>query len=162
MKNSEWDYDERQWLIAGKVFYRGFMTACILLVANGLLQAWGIIWANGFYQNFIIMVLLHTTFSFEAILRGVYFGKCKLLIRWVIIGVFGITSLFLWIISIWRFTQGAQLLESYILRLSDGAQLPESFALSSAGFSLALAVMLTITTVTAIVVEIKEKRRNNE
>jgi len=148
MTNSKWDYDERQWQIVGKVFYRGFLTACILLVVNGLLQAWGINWANGFYQNFIIMILLHTTISFEAIIRGVYFGKCKLLARWVIICGFGATSLLLWIISIWHFSQGAQLLESS--------------ALSRAGFSLALAVMLAITTATAIIVEIKEKRGNSE
>ena len=162
MNNSKWDYDERQWQIAGKVFYRGFLTTCILLMINGLLQGQGIIWANGFYQNFIIMVLLHTIISFEAIIRGVYFGKCNQLARWMIIGVFGAVSLLLWVISIWRISQGAQLVESYTLRLSNGAQPLESYALSSAGFSLAIAVMLTITTVTAVIVELKENRTNSE
>ena len=162
MNNSKWDYDERQWQIAGKVFYRGFLTTCILLMVNGLLQGQGIIWANGFYQNFIIMVLLHTIISFEAILRGVYFGKSNTPIRWSIIGVFTATSLFLWIISISRFSQGAQLLENYTLRLSQGTQLLESYALSSAGFSLSIAVMLTITTVTAIIVEVIDKRRKDD
>jgi len=162
MKNSKWDYDERQWQIAGKVFYRGFLTTCIILMINGLLQGQGVIWANGFYQNFLILVLLHTIISFEAILRGVYFGKSNLQTRWAIIGVFGAVSLFLWIVSIWRFSQGAQLLESYTLRLSQGAQLLESYALSSAGFSLAIAAMITITAIVGIIKEIMETRKNDE
>ena len=162
MKNSKWDYDERQWQIAGKVFYRGFLTTCIILMVNGLLQGQGIMWANGFYQNFLIMVLLHTIISFEAIIRGVYFGKCNLLTRWIMIGVFGAVSLFLWVISILRFSQGAQLLESYTLRLSHEAQLFESHALSSAGFSLALAVMLTLTTIVGTAKEIMENRKKEE
>jgi len=162
MKNSKWDYDERQWQIAGKVFYRGFLTTCIILMINGLLQGQGIMWANGFYQNFLILTLLHTIISFEAILRGVYFGKCGRLTRCAIICVFGAVSVLLWVISMWCFTQGAELLESYTLRLSHGSQLLEGYALSSAGFSLALGVMLAITTAIAIIAEIDEKRRNSD
>ena len=148
MRNSKWDYDERQMQIAGKLYRRGFLTACIILPLNGLLQGQGVVWASGFHQNFLIMLLLHTITSFEAILRGVYFGKCNQLNRWAIIGVFGFVSLFLWIVSIWRLVQGASFLESN--------------ALTSFGFSLVSAAMLTVTAVVGIIKEIMDNRKKAE
>ena len=56
-------------------------------------------------------------------------------------------SLVLWIITIQRGLQGAS-----VIKLN---------TLTSCGFSLVLAVMFTITTSVGIIVELKEKRRDN-
>ena len=144
---TKWGFDERQMQIAGKVYIRGFLIAVILLFINGLLQSYHLVWASGFHQNVIMAVMIHTIVSFDAILRGVYFPNDNKT-RWVTIGTFGVLSLVLWIIT--------------ILRGSQGALIFELNTLTSCGFSLVLAIMFTITTSVGIIVELKEKRRDNE
>ena len=139
------DFDERQLQIRGKVFFHGFITTIILLLINAFLHSSDIVWASGFHQNVILMVIITTIVTLEAIIRGVYFGNGKT--RWIVLGVFGSLSLLLLILNI-----------QYILR---GTTIIEDAALTSNGFSLALAVMFTLTTVVGIVVELKEKRRDN-
>jgi hypothetical protein len=71
MKGKE--FDERQLLIRGKVFFHGFMALTILLLINAWLQSFGILWASGFQQHVVILMIAVTVTSVEAILRGAYF-----------------------------------------------------------------------------------------
>ena len=139
------DFDERQLQIRGKVFFHGFITTIILLLINAFLHSSDIVWASGFHQNVILMVIITTIVTLEAIIRGVYFGNGKT--RWIVLGVFGSLSLLLLILTIQHILHGTTIIEDA--------------ALTSNGFSLALAVMFTLTTVVGIVVELKEKRRDN-
>jgi len=139
------DFDERQLQIRGKVFFHGFIATIILLLINAFLQSSDIVWAGGFHQNVILMVIITTIVTLEAIIRGVYFGNGKT--RWIVLGVFGSLSLLLLILNIQHILHGTTIIEDA--------------ALTSNGFSLALALMFTLTTVVGIVVELKERRRDN-
>ena len=140
------DFDERQMQIRGQVFFHGFILALVLLLINAVLQSNGVVWASGFHQNVILMVLISTVAALEAIIRGVYFGNGKT--RWTILGTFGLLSIFLWVLNIQHIIQGSSVFEDR--------------ALTSNGFSVALAIMFSLTTVVGLIVEIRDKRKDSE
>jgi len=140
------DFDERQMQIRGQVFFHGFILALVLLLLNAVLQSNGVVWASGFHQNVILMVLISTITALEAIIRDVYLGNGKT--RWITLGVFGLLSVFLWVLNIQHILKGSVILEDR--------------ALTSNGFSVVLAIMFSLTTVIGVIVEIKGKRKDSE
>ncbi|MCL2387432.1 MAG: hypothetical protein FWC89_07790 [Defluviitaleaceae bacterium] len=144
---TNWNFDERQLQIIGKVYYRGFIIALLLLLANGILQIQGIVWAQAYAQTLIIMVLIQTIVSVDAIFRGVYFGK-KRVVRWLIISTYAITSLFLWSFGIWSLSSNSMLCDCNMLTIT--------------GFIIVIATLLTITTTAGIINEVMENRKKDE
>jgi hypothetical protein len=138
---TKWEFDERQLQIRGQVFFHGFITALTLLLINAILQDRGIIWANGFHQNILIMILASTVTSVEAILRSAFFGKGKS--RWMVIGVFGLLSLVLWVLNVQHIIQGSTVVENNML--------------TQIGFSLVLAALFTIMTIAGVLKETLDK-----
>jgi hypothetical protein len=143
---TKWKFDERQLIIRGQAFLHGFITAIVLLLANAFLLRSGIVWASGFYQNILIMMLTLTVFSVEATLRGVYFGKGER--RWMIVGIFLIVALVLWVMG--------------ILHVYQGSITFENGGLTRYGSSFIIATLFTIMAVTGIVKEIHERRKERQ
>jgi len=140
------DFDERQMQIRGQVFFHGFIAALVLLLINAALQSNGVVWASGFHQNVILMVFISTITAIEATIRGVYFGNGKT--RWIILGMFGLLSIFLWVLNIQHIIQGSSLFEDRTL--------------TSNGFSVALAIMFSLTTVVGLIIELRDKRKDSD
>ena len=84
-------FDERQLLIRGQVFWHGLLVAVVLLVVNALLQANDVAWASGYAQNIFIVLVTAAVVATEAILRGAFFGRRQN--RWFVIGIFGVVGL---------------------------------------------------------------------
>jgi len=85
------EFDERQLLIRGQVFWHGLLVAVVLLVVNAVLQVNGVMWASGFAQNILIVLAIVAVVATEAILRGSFFGRRQN--RWLVIAIFGIVGL---------------------------------------------------------------------
>lgn len=143
---TKWEFDERQLHIRGEVFFHGFITALVLLLLNAFLHSVNVVWASGFHQNILVMMLISTITGIEAILRGAYFGRGKS--RWMVIGVFGLLSLVLIVLNVQHIAQGEVLLESGML--------------TDNGFSLALVIMFTSITIISIAKELIEKHEKIE
>jgi len=84
-------FDERQLLIRGQVFWHGLLVAVGLLVGNAFLQAVNVVWATGFTQNVFIVLATAAVVASEAILRGAFFRRRQN--RWVMIAVYGVVGL---------------------------------------------------------------------
>ena len=143
---TKWEFDERQLQIRGKVYFHGFVTALILLLLNAFLQDMGVVWASGYNQNFLIVMLTITVTGIESILRGAYFVRGKS--RNMIIGLFAFLSLVLIAFNIKHLIRGEALITGGVL--------------TDNGFSLALAIMFTLLTIVAIAKEIVERREISE
>ena len=139
-------FDERQIQIRGQVFFHGFITVVVLLLINAVLQDIGVVWASGFHQNILILMLASTVVSTEAILRGAYFGKGES--RRMVICVIGFPAIVLWAINFLHIFQGSAVLE-------DGT-------LTRDGFSLTLAAFFTMISVSGLIKIIMERREKNE
>jgi len=138
--------DERQLLIRGEIFFHGLVTAFALLLINAFLTGSNIVWASGFHQNIIIIILTGMVVIVEAILRDAFFGMG--LMRWPIIGTFGVVALVLLAGVVSIFVQGNAL-------VYDGM-------LTGHGFLVVAAVMPVSVTVAGLVKEIIEKRSSHE
>jgi hypothetical protein len=137
------EFDERQLYIRGKVFFHGMITSLILLLINALLHSFGIVWANGFHQNVLIVTITATVISVEAILRDAYFGIGDT--RKPIIAIFSFASLILIIFIVRDIVQGNSFFENG--------------QLTSNGFSLIFNIMPISIAVCGIYKEITEKRK---
>jgi len=135
-------FDERQLLIRGEIFFHGLVTAFALLLVNAFLAGSSIVWASGFHQNIVIILLTGMVVIVEAILRDAFFGMGQ--IRWPIIVTFGVVALVLVGWGIGSFVRGNALVD-------DGM-------LTDSGFLLAAAVMPVAVAVAGLVKEILEKR----
>ena len=142
MKNKH--FDERQLLIRGEIFFHGLIAAFALLLINAFLVGSGIVWANGFQQNIIIIILTGMVVIVEAILRDAFFGMGQM--RWPIIGTFGVVAIVLLVWGIGSALRGNAL-------VGDGS-------LTDSGFLLVAAIMPVSVTVAGLVKEIAEKRNN--
>jgi len=85
------EFDERQVLIRGQVFWHGLLVAVGLLLVNAMLQASSITWASGFAQNIFIILATAAVVATEAIMRGAFFGRRQN--HWVLIWMFGAVGL---------------------------------------------------------------------
>ena len=139
-------FDERQLQIRGEVFFHGLLTVFALLLINAFLQGFDIVWASGFHQNIIIIIIAGMVVIVEAILRDAFFGMGHM--RWPIIGTFGVVSVVLGAGVVTIFVQSHPL-------VYDGM-------LTNYGFLLIAAVMPVSVTLAGLVKEIIEKRSQDE
>ncbi len=65
------DMDERQQLLRGKVFQHTVALLFVLLMANGLAKSAGVTWAEGMWENLLIMWAGMALAMYEFILRGI-------------------------------------------------------------------------------------------
>jgi len=105
MKTEQGEFDERQLQIRKNIFKHGFLVAIVALLLNAFLNNLGIIWADIFQQNILILVLLITVVSIEAHIHDVYFGSK--IPRAPILGAIGGCGVFLAILSTIHFADGA-------------------------------------------------------
>jgi len=84
-------FDERQVAIRGQVFWHGLLVAMGLLVVAACLQAGGVVWASGFTQNVLIILVVATVVATEAMLRDAFFARHQS--HWLMIGLYGVTGL---------------------------------------------------------------------
>ncbi len=135
-------FDERELQIRGRIFRHGIFTAMPLLLANAFLASENIIWANGFHQNILIIMIITTVMSIESHIHGVYFGRNDM--RGISLTVMTVTGLILIGINVWGLLNGDTLIS--------GGQL------SAAGFSLSIALMLLINIACGVICAVREKR----
>jgi len=140
------DFDERQLQIRGEIFFHGLITALALLLINALLLGNNIVWATGFQQNIVIIVLIGMVVIIKAILRDAFFGMGQM--RWPIIGTFGVVSLVLLAWGVGSVVYGNAL-------FSEGM-------LTDTGFLLASAIMPVSVTIAGLAKEIVESRNNKD
>ena len=134
-------FDERQLQIRGEIFFHGLVTALALLLINAFLLGSEIVWANGFQQNIIIIVLIGMVIFVEAILRDAFFGMGQM--RWPIIGTFGIISI---VLVAWG-----------VGSMMRGNALFGDAGLTDSGFMLVTATMPVSVTIAGLIKEIAEK-----
>jgi len=140
------DFDERQLQIRGEIFFHGLITALALLLINALLLGNNIVWATGFQQNIIIIVLIGMVVIIKAILRDAFFGMGQM--RWPIIGTFGVISLVLLAWGIGSVVYGNALFSDQML--------------TDTGFLLVSAIMPVSVTIAGLAKEIVESRNNKD
>ncbi|MDR3224720.1 MAG: DUF799 domain-containing protein [Clostridiales Family XIII bacterium] len=90
MKNQK--FDERQLWIRGNVFQHAFFAQVLLLLLNALITSNGVVWADNFYMNLILLFVPVVICSLELIFRDVYI-QTKIR-RAIIIGIFSAGALF--------------------------------------------------------------------
>ena len=139
-------FDERQMQIRGKIFFRGFITAVALLLINAFLQSYDVVWASGFHQNILILMVAVTVVSVESILRGAYFDSEQR--HRIVIVIFGILSLVLLFFSMRHMINGDAFIDNNIL--------------TDNGFSLAFAIMTVTITIVGIIKGFIERQQNDE
>lgn len=139
-------FDERQLQIRGEIFFHGLVTAIALLLVNAFLLGNNIVWASGFHQNILIIMLTGTVVIIEAIFRDAFFGMGQM--RWPIIGAFGVISLVLLFFCVSRIIQGAALIENGELTVN--------------GYLSFYTTMPVSITVAGIIMEINEKKKKCE
>ncbi|MCL2109275.1 MAG: hypothetical protein FWH20_08020 [Oscillospiraceae bacterium] len=138
------EYDERQLQIRGDVFKHGFFATMVMLLINALLNDYGIIWASGFHQNMIIIMLMTTVISVEAHLRGVYFGRSK-----------GHRALFVLLLL--------GMLAGYLTGLvvghfGDGGSFADEGMLSDDGFTLILCGLIAVNVAVGLIQHIRNRK----
>jgi len=139
-------FDERQLQIRGEIFFHGLVAAFALLLTNAFLLGSNIVWASGFQQNIIIIVLIGMVVIIEAIVRDAFFGMGQM--RWPIIVTFGIVSIVLLVLGIGSALRGHALVK-------DGG-------LTDYGFLFAAAIMPVSVTIAGLAKEIAEKRNSKD
>lgn len=68
------EYDERQLKIRGNIYQRGFIMMAMATLANSALLEFGLRWANPFWANLTILMLVMTATTVEMIVRDAYIG----------------------------------------------------------------------------------------
>ena len=139
-------FDERQMQIRGEIFFHGLMTAFALLFINAFLIGSNIVWASGFQQNIIIIILTGMVVIVEAILRDAFFSVGQM--RWPIIVTFGVVAV---VLVVWGVGAAAR-----------GYAPAYGGSLTDSGFLLVAAVMPVSVTVAGLVKEITEKLRHED
>lgn len=109
------DFDERQLYIRGNIFKHMTITFAVLLLCNAFLMSNGIVWANAFYSNVIIVLIVTAIGSNEMIFREVYVSKNGG--QNILIGLIGIVSCIGIIYNIRKISQGSQIISMH--RLTD-------------------------------------------
>ena len=139
-------FDERQLQIRGQIFFHGLAVSLALLLINAFLLGNDIIWATGFQQNILMVVVIGTVVIIEAIMRDAFFGMGQM--RWPIIVAFGAISIVLLFLGVRSIIQGMALIE-------DGGLTDNGFLLFSSSMPVSI-------TVSGVVKEIMEKRKKCE
>jgi hypothetical protein len=145
MKITE-NYDERQMQIRGKVYKHGFVAALLLLLADGLLTRYDIMWSNQLSKYFLMIMLLISYVDIEFIFRGVQFGKKDSRKIWI--GVFGLI--------------GSLVVAGTILTPVDGEKIIEDNMLSQTGIAFIVGLLFMLRSVCAIIQIIREKKAGND
>ena len=140
------EFDERQLQIRGDIFKHGFLAAMLLLMLNALLNDFGIIWASGFQQNVLIMLMIVTVISVESHIRGVFFGR-------------NIKSM------IFLFALGlctGVLAGLTVSHFSDGAVFADEGMLSDEGYTAILCGLLSLNVIVGFVQHFRRKKQETE
>ncbi|HBU11792.1 MAG TPA: hypothetical protein DEB31_03425 [Clostridiales bacterium] len=138
-------FDERQLQIRGNIFKHGVFTAIGLLLANAFLQKAGILWASGFHQNILLLMLTVTVISVAFHVRGVYFAENGTQRR-MFLSVFTVAALMLSVSS--------------VVFIIDGDTLIAGGMLTDTGFFLVLAILFWVNLICGFACAAIEKRKN--
>ena len=144
MKNTE--FDERQVLIRGKAYEHGFIVTMLTLLINAFLNSYDIIWADGFKQNLLILVLVFTVISVELNLRGAFFGRKVSPVALLV--VVCAPTVILAVLNIHHFIKGAV--------FTDGGMLTDE------GFGVIFCILFAINVTTGIIQYIRTKKQEKE
>ena len=144
MKNKK--FDERQLLIRGQIAFHGILLMLVLVLINGFLQDNKIVWATGFDQSLLIVIVTVMLVSIEAILRGAFFGQRQT--HWPMIVIYGVCAVV--IIAVY----GTFFLE--------GATFMENGRLAVYGANILTGFMLAITTIIGVCKELSDHREKHE
>jgi hypothetical protein len=108
-------FDEKQLLLRGNIFRRGFGALGVLIILNTLLRSWGVEWVNeSYWQEFVIVMLISSITGCEMILRGVFYTKKdESSIKFI-----GIFSVIAWVLLIVMTFLGSPLIEDGKLSFS--------------------------------------------
>jgi hypothetical protein len=137
-------FDERQLWIRGNVFKHAFFAQILLLLLNAMITGNGIIWADNFHMNLIILFIPVVVCSLELIFRDVYI-QTKIQ-RIMIISVFSFAAL-IGIIP-------------RLIELSKGEGLWESGKLTQNGGGFAISLLLGVIAVSLIIKTVRDKLIN--
>ena len=135
--------NEQQLQIRARVYLHCLIAALALLVVNACLQLKEIIWADGFHQNLIIIILVFTIGCAEAIQRDIVSFKNK-----HHYGFIGAISIF-WLFSFLSICRRLTLEESLI----------QNNGLSSLGSGLVMLALLSFVMLYWIIRQIIRKRK---
>ncbi|HEX3037958.1 MAG TPA: DUF6773 family protein [Oscillospiraceae bacterium] len=95
MRNSG-NYDERQLIEQGRVFKQAFFLLSILIVVNGFLnQIVGIVWADDYCSEFILLIISAFYATIRLICKDAYNNMdcSKINIQLILVGVLGLLQL---------------------------------------------------------------------
>jgi hypothetical protein len=145
MKKTE-NYDERQMQIRNKVYKRGFFVSLLLLLADGMLMRYDIMWSNQLSKYFLMFMLLVSYVDIEFIFRGAQFGKKDSRVLYaVIFGLFGSLAV-----------------AATILTPVDGEKIIEDNMLSQTGAGFVVGLLFLLLSVCTIIQIIREKRTGSD
>jgi hypothetical protein len=149
MKARDYDeinFDERQVQIRGKVYRHGFTLFMAILLLDAMLQGFGIVWADGFIKNILVIMIVVTVFCAELHFRGVMYGK-KAEHKLFALG-FGGISVFLLGMSLVAALRGNKIIEDDMLSEFGG------------GFLIALLILANA--LCALVQILRDKKTGND
>lgn len=104
------NFDERQLFIRGNIFKHMTITFVVLLFVNAFLISSGIVWADAFHSNMIIVLIAAAIGSNEMIFKEVYASKSGMQNRMVIL--IGVISAVCLIRTILYFAQGDRIIQA--------------------------------------------------
>lgn len=106
-------FDERQLQIRGNIFKNSFIIAIFTLIINAFLNGYGIVWADGFQQNILLVIFLFTVFTVQSLIRGVFFDRLSR--SGFVIAVFGVGMVVMATLTTRHFIDGAPLADEGML-----------------------------------------------
>jgi len=140
------NFDERQLQIRGDIFKHSLFAAFAVLLINAFLQSKGVVWANGFQQNILMMIFIMTVGTVEFIMRGVYFGNGgggKVFVAAISSG-----SVFLPALCVLHYAKGEKFLAGHTL--------------TDNGFHFVFGLMISISSICSLVQALREKKAERD
>jgi len=140
------NFDERELQLRGDIFRGGFFAAAAVLLLNAFLQSMGFVWADGFQQNILMLVLVVTVVTVACHVRGVFFGEGARRILYIL--VFGLSSIVILFLACFH--------------LAQGGSIADSGTLTDDGFALCLGLLFLLSSLSALAWALRDRRNNPE
>lgn len=137
-------FDERQLFIRGNIFKHMTVILVTLLICNALLLSSGLIWADAWHSNMIIVMIAVAAGSNEMIFKEVYSSRTGIQSRMIIL--IGASSI---IGSGW-----------WLVRISQGAKIVAESQLTDVGGNFVM-MLLTLSIFIGFIIKLEIKKREH-
>lgn len=137
-------FDERQLFIRGNIFKHMTVILVTLLICNALLLSSGLIWADSWQSNMIIVMIAVAAGSNEMIFKEVYSSRTGIQSRMIIL--IGASSI---IGSGW-----------WLVRISQGAKIVAESQLTDVGGNFVM-MLLTLSIFIGFIIKLEIKKREH-